>query len=51
MTNTRRVFLLPSYEKPTVTVAIARIVGRKQLACFLPEYGFEVKVEIETNVI
>ena len=31
---------------PTVTVAIARIVGRKHLACFLPEFGFEVKVEI-----
>jgi len=31
---------------PTVTVAIARIVGRKHLACFLPEFGFEVKIEI-----
>ena len=31
---------------PTVTLAIARIVGRKHLACFLPEFGFEVKVEI-----
>ena len=31
---------------PTVTLAIVRIVGRKHLACFLPEFGFEVKVEI-----
>jgi DIS3-like exonuclease 2 len=31
---------------PTVTTAIARIVGRKHIACFVPEFGIEVKVEI-----